>query len=113
MTPNEGFIVSQRDLERGQRLARPPIADSDEHIPQEPPAFGTLDRTPLKPAAELRLCHVDKREQLRREIAFAWLERRFGCRCRLAVPRADLLADVASKDEVAHFRTQFLRDVLL
>ena len=57
-------------------------------------------------AAKLRLIHFKQRQQIERIRTVAWLENRFGRRRGLAVPRADFLAYVASKDPLLHPETQ-------
>src|SRR5262245_30693660 len=97
----------------GQELRVSAVAHGDDDVPAEPRIFGALDRRPTKDAAVGVFIHLRQPAQF--GVVEPLLRLKLGqgsgrsAPC-FVVPRANILADIAAKDVVAHRRTKLFRN---
>src|ERR1700675_1101697 len=91
------FVWTLRQLlQRLPKLNQPAVAHRDCYVAQEARILGPLDWTMRINFAKLVLAHSGELLQRRREMA--WLKRRFVGLGRVPIPRAHILANVATED---------------
>src|SRR6185369_17099853 len=103
-----GIFVITQGFEKGFKRALPTISHGDNGVTPESGQFCTADWRPAKHPAKFVGLHFGKPIQRGVYQAFAWLKFLSRRGRRFSIPRADVLADVATE----HVRTHALPQVL-
>src|SRR5262249_45375839 len=90
MASHQRFAIGERGHERWQRGGVAAVAQRDGDVSQQPPAPGASDGGAAEARAEAGIVEREELGKMRRERGIDW-------RPRVAVPGANLLADVAAE----------------
>src|SRR4029077_5695858 len=107
---DHGIFVIAELFQRRQKFAIAAVAHRNRGISFQAAQFRTPDGGAAERFAEVFRRHLGPPLQCRVDEVFARLKFRGGAYRSFAVPRADVLADVAAEDVPAHAFAQFIRN---